>query len=155
MGAVEGALERGAPGHPVSADRPSTTIKTGCNAGCLKRKARGLGLVLAYFRECYRRTGRVPLYVRVSSVASCLGLDDDKEARTSIGVALSHLAQRGYLLRGSKGKNKGYFVLDSLLDHFEVYPCLGGCATDGSACGLLGTLQCPFLRGVTGGWDYG
>ena len=155
MGVVEGAREQGALGTPVDIGERSGVIKTGCNGGCLKRKAWGLRLVLEYFRREYRRSGRLPLYVRVSSVASSLGLGGDRGARTSIGVALGHLARNGYLLRGSNGRNKGYYVLDTLLDHFEAYPCLRGCASDGSVCGLLGTPQCPFLQGVVGGWDYG
>ena len=155
MRVAEGALEPAAPEHPPSSRGRVMVIKTGCNGGCLKRKAWGLRLVLEYFRLEYGRTGRVPLYVRVSSVASSLGLGGDRGARTSIGVALGHLARNGYLLRGSNGRNKGYYVLDTLLDHFEAYPCLRGCTSDGSVCGLLGTPQCPFLQGVAGGWDYG
>ncbi|MCE4624845.1 MAG: hypothetical protein F7C35_03155 [Desulfurococcales archaeon] len=153
MGVVRGALEHWAPEHPFSADRQSIVIKTGCNAGCLKRKVRGLRLVLEYFRCQYRRSSRVPLYVRVSSVASCFGLDGDRAVRTDIGVALSYLAQKGYLLRRSNGRNKGYFVLDKLLDHFQEYPCLKACTTDGSVCGLCASHECPFLQGLLGCGD--
>ena len=151
MGTAEGALRQRALGGRVGVGGRSGVIKTGCNGGCLKRKARGLRLVLEYFRLEYGRTGRVPLYLRVSSVASRLGLGDDRAARTIIGIALSHLAQNGYLLRYTGGRNKGYLVLDKLLDHFQDYPCLRGCTTDGSVCGLIATVECPFLAGVVGG----
>lgn len=155
MGTAEGALRQRALGGRVGVGGRSGVIKTGCNGGCLKRKARGLRLVLEYFRCQYRRSGRVPLYVRVSSVASCFGLDGNRAVRTDIGVALSYLAQKGYLLRRSNGRNKGYFVLDKLLDHFHDYPCLRGCTTDGSVCGLIATIECPFLVGLAERGDPG
>ncbi len=129
-------------------------IKTGGNRGYWIRVARGLTYILEYFRVLRRKGEGPPAYITISRIVRTLRIEDTRGNRTDIGVALSRLASLGYLERRSNGSNKSYNVTDKMFEHFEHYPCLKGCTSDSSICGLLGTLDCPFLQGVLRG-DYG
>ena len=138
-------------GLPSSHTCAGVLIKTRGNKGYRKGLAAGLSYVLDYFRRLKRRGKSPPAFVTVSRILRELGLEDNHRNRTLIGWALNHLASNGYVEKWSNGRNKAYHLTDKLYEHLRAYPCLKGCESDSSICGLLGTLECPFLQGIPWG----
>lgn len=141
-------------GDPDLIQNSLDLIKTGGNRGQKKQLIRGLTIVLRYYRYKYKIRGSIPLFIKPSRIIRGLGLDDNRGTRTLIGKALAYLANNGFISRRSNGRDPTYHVQEKLLLHFRNYPCLSRCETDSSICGLLGTLDCPFLQGILEGGDY-
>ena len=85
---------------------------------------------------------------RPKRIARDLGLPN--KAATDIGYALSSLARRGYVLK--IGSHPARYIITPLFAIvLENHGCLERRECDsGTACGLIGTWECPFLVGYGG-----
>ncbi len=109
----------------------------------LARVRRGLGAL----REWLRLYGAV-FEIKPGKVAERLGLGHS--GAIDVGYALRWWERLGYAVR-LPGKRARYLVTDKLLLILEAHGCLERHSCDHeSACGLIGTVSCPFLEGYEG-----
>lgn len=112
----------------------------------------GLKALLAYLRL----EGNRPISLRPKSIAKRLagrisGSPDRHYLETALGHALRDLEERGYVFRAGRGRPARYIMKPRLTEILETYGCNKRWECDKeSACGLIGTPECPFLVGYGG-----